>query len=260
LGLRAPRVRKHHSKWNPLFWPSHLSLVLQNKEIDANKLERYQDYDDVAAAVERGELVPIPVSNALAVDKRLDVRRRYVRPWTAKFLTDLSRGFYAEFHQPLMVDSAVRPLEVQKKLRRRNRNAAPTEGEAASSHMAGLTVDLARSYMTPRMVRWMELQLLVLHADGLVEVEEEHHQLCFHIMVAKRYDGERIAVETSTIGETILEERTDGSDSGPTATTDNNQSIPAGPDRAPDRSPDPSPKRSDAGDNPLAGPGLPVPE
>jgi hypothetical protein len=108
------KVRKFHAKWNPLFWPSRLSLLIQNKEIDDNALTRYEDMDAVLDAVDRGELVPIPVSDALVVDKQLDPRRRYVRPWTAQFLTDISRRFYAEFHQPLMVDSAVRPRDVQK--------------------------------------------------------------------------------------------------------------------------------------------------
>jgi hypothetical protein len=65
--------------------------------------------------------------------------------------------------------------------------------------MAGLTIDLARGYMTPRMARWMETQLLVLHIQGLVEVEEEHRQLCFHIMVAKKYgDPNRVIIEIET--------------------------------------------------------------
>jgi hypothetical protein len=197
-------LRKFHSRWNVVFWPSRLSLILQNKEIDDNSLERYEDHKDLRAAVERGDLVPIQTSPALVVDRRLDPRRRYVRPWTMHFLKDLSVQFYAEFHRPLMVDSAVRPKDVQKKLRRRNRNAAPIDGEAASSHMAGLTVDLARGYMTPREVRWMEIQLLILHSFGLVEVEEEHYQLCFHIMVSKRYDEPRVQTTRSVI-DTLIE-------------------------------------------------------
>ena len=192
------KVHKHHSKWNVLFWPSRLSQIIQNKEIDENGLTRYQNLDDVAAAVQRGELVPIPVSDALVVDKHLDPRRRYVRPWTALFLTDISKDFYAQFHEPLMVDSAVRPRDVQKKLRRWNANAAPLDGETASSHMAGSTIDFARGRMTPLEVRWMELRLLLPHIQGLIEVEEEHHQLCFHIQVAMRYPHP-IPIETESI-------------------------------------------------------------
>jgi hypothetical protein len=193
----VPKKHKKHSKWNVLFWPSRLSLILQNKEIDDNNISRLEDQKDLNREIASGELVPIEQTRALAVDKRLDPKRRYCRPWTMDFLRDLSEKFYAEFGQHLMVDSAVRPKDVQKKLRRRNRNAAPIEGETASSHMAGLTIDLARGYMSTRQVHWMEWHLLILHVQGLVEVEEEHHQLCFHIMVAKKYgDPTRIQVET----------------------------------------------------------------
>jgi hypothetical protein len=184
-----------------------LVQLVQNRRIDEDGVERFETMKDLDAAIERGEMVPIPVSAALTVDKRLDPKRRYVRPWTARFLTSISEQFYAQFHQPLMVDSAVRPMDVQKKLRRRNRNAAPVDGETASSHEAGLTIDLARSYMTPGEVKWMEIQLLILHSYGAVEVIEEHHQLCFHIMVAKKYDDpERVTVTTSVIDTQLPEE------------------------------------------------------
>jgi hypothetical protein len=147
----------------------------------------------------QGKLVPIETSEALVVDKHLDPKRRFVRPWTMHFLRNISTAYFAVFHQPIMVDSAVRPMDVQKKLRRRNPNAAPIEGEAASSHMAGPTVDLARGGMTPRQVRWMEHYLLVLYGYGLVEVEEERHQLCFHILVRKRYDSNWVETVPSVI-------------------------------------------------------------
>ena len=51
---------------------------------------------------------------------------------------DISEAYYKEFHQQIQVNSAVRTVLVQKKLRRHNRNAAPESGEIASSHLAGL--------------------------------------------------------------------------------------------------------------------------
>lgn len=250
-------VRHHHSKWNPLFWPSHLSLLLQNKEINDNGLARYQDMEEVQDAVARGELVPLPLSDALTVDRRLDPRRRYVRPWTAQFLTDISNQFYAQFHIPIMVDSAVRPRDVQKKLRRRNHNAAPIDGETASSHMAGLTVDLARSYMNVRQTRWMEVHLLILHSMGLVEVEEEHRQLCFHIMVAKKYgDPNRVTIETESAQ---VPQEFQPYAIEPTDTNQNSPSLPPQAGSDADHPNDPGPRRPLSGDSPLAGPGLSFP-
>jgi hypothetical protein len=76
---------------------------------------------------------------------------------------------------------------VQKKLRRHNRNAAPEKGETASSHLAGLTVDLQRRGMSKAQVKWMEEYMRPLKELGLIEPEEERRQWCFHIMVSGEY-------------------------------------------------------------------------
>ena len=78
-------------------------------------------------------------------------------------------------------------MVVQKKLRRHNRNAAPAEGEIASSHLAGVTVDLQRRGMSKKQIHWVEDYLVPLKAAGLVEPEEERRQWVFHIMVSDRY-------------------------------------------------------------------------
>src|SRR5262249_12691557 len=83
--------------------------------------------------------------------------------------------------------SAVRTVKVQKKLRRHNRNAAPADGDTASSHLAGITVDLQRRGMTKEQIRFVENYLFYLHQLGLVEPEEERRHWCFHVMVSDRY-------------------------------------------------------------------------
>jgi ribulose kinase len=133
------------------------------------------------------ELVALPVGKHLKVDPRLPANRRYCRQWTAQFLTDLSNEFYEKFHAPLQVNSAVRTVDFQRRLIRYNGNAAPFEGERASSHLAGLTVDIDRRRITRTQSYWLEAKLLVLQTQGMVEVAEEFHQLCFHVMVSGRY-------------------------------------------------------------------------
>ena len=102
----------------------------------------------------------------------------------------------AEFHEQIQVNSAVRTVKVQKKLRRHNRNAAPADGDTASSHLAGITVDLQRRGMTKEQIRFVERYLFYLNALGLVEPEEERRHWCFHIMVSDRYTDWR---QTQTI-------------------------------------------------------------
>jgi hypothetical protein len=107
------------------------------------------------------------------------------------FLDDLSNDFYTEFGAQIQVNSAVRTVKVQKKLMRHNRNAAPAEGDRASSHLAGITVDIQRRGMTNEQIKWVEQYLVPLKEMGLIEPEEERHQWVFHIMVSDRYDDWR---------------------------------------------------------------------
>src|SRR5262249_53667207 len=113
--------------------------------------------------------------------------RRYVRPWTNDFLNDLGQGFYAEFHKPIQVTSAVRTVQQQRKLRRRNHNAAPEFGETASSHLAGTTVDIAKRGLSKKEHQWVADYLARLKDSEVIEPEEERRQACFHIMVSDRY-------------------------------------------------------------------------
>jgi hypothetical protein len=190
--------RKHFRwlRWNPMFRPSHESLIIQNAEIDRLELPRIQDETELEALKADGSLLPIVPNESLKIEPSLDPSRRYCRPWTLEFVNDLSQAYYNRFHAQIQLNSAVRTVQVQKKLRRRNRNAAPAEGDTASSHLAGLTVDLQRRGMTKEQITWMEHYLFYMKALGLVEPEEERHHWCFHIMVSGHYTEWR---ETQTI-------------------------------------------------------------
>ena len=182
--------------WNPMFRPSHDSLLRQNSEIDRLVLPRIQDDDELEQLKASHALVPIEEGETLRIDRRLDPSRRYCRPWTRDFVADLSEIFYRQFHGQIQLNSAVRTVKVQQKLRRHNRNAAPADGDTASSHLAGITVDLQRRGMTKEQIRFVERYLFYLNALGLVEPEEERHQWVFHIMVSDRYSDWR---QTQTI-------------------------------------------------------------
>jgi Family of unknown function (DUF5715) len=188
------KASKHHLRrlrWNPMFRPSHDSLLRQNEEIDRLELPRIQDDDELEALVASQALVPIRTGQTLRIDPRLDPNRRFCRPWTRDFVEDLSQAYYREFQDQIQVNSAVRTVKVQKKLRRHNRNAAPAEGDTASSHLAGLTLDIQRRGMSKQQIHFVERYLFYLRALGLVEPEEERRQWVFHIMVSERYAGWR---------------------------------------------------------------------
>jgi len=188
---KSSHHRRLRLRWNPLFRPSHDSLLRQNEEIDRLELPRIVDDAQLEELKASGALVPIEASETLRIQPTLEPSRRYCRPWTRDFVQDLSEIYYARFHEQIQVNSAVRTVKVQKKLRRHNRNAAPAEGEAASSHLAGVTVDLQRRGMTKEQIRFMERYLFYLRALGLVEPEEERRHWCFHVMVSDRYSDWR---------------------------------------------------------------------
>src|SRR5580693_8365924 len=150
-----------------------------------------QDDDELEALKASRELVPIETGETLRIDPRLDPSRRFCRPWTRDFVTDLSELYYREFHGQIQLNSAVRTVKVQQKLRRHNRNAAPADGDTASSHLAGITLDLQRRGMSKQQVHFVERYLFYLRALGLVEPEEERHQWVFHVMVSERYTNWR---------------------------------------------------------------------
>jgi hypothetical protein len=183
-------------RWNPLFRPSHESLLIQNAEIDRLDLPRIQDETELEALKADGSLLEIKPGETLRFDPRLDPSRRFCRSWTLDFVNDLSQAYYHRFRDQIQVNSAVRTVRVQKKLRRHNRNAAPADGDTASSHLAGVTVDLQRRGLSKEQVRWMEHYLFYMKSLGLVEPEEERRHWCFHIMVSGHYSDWR---ETQTI-------------------------------------------------------------
>ena len=140
LCCNAEAKRKHSKSCATLLCPSRQSLLLQNEMINQMGLVRIGDERELSRMVERRELVALPNDDAVRIASSLPANRRYVLPMVNSFLVKLASEYYAEFHQPLTVDSAVRPVTVQKWLRRHNASAAPIHGETASSHEAGATI------------------------------------------------------------------------------------------------------------------------
>ena len=191
----ATRYHRMHRfrrvRWNPVFKPSRESLLLQNAEINRLNLPRIRDDRQLEQLKSDGELVAIVPTESLRIQPSLEPARRYCRPWTLDFLNDISTAFYKEYGQQIQVNSAVRTVLVQKKLRRHNRNAAPESGETASSHLAGLTVDLQRRGLSKAQIKWIQDYMRPLKELGLIEPEEERRHWCFHIMVGGAYSEYR---------------------------------------------------------------------
>ncbi|MGC1361948.1 MAG: DUF5715 family protein [Silvibacterium sp.] len=163
------------------------SLERQNERNEAEGLTRIEDDAQLNHMRRDQELVPLPVSAQLRVNPTLPMNRRYTRPWTTKFLTDTGRAHYIRFQRSLQVNSAVRTVQYQLHLIRVNGNAAPAEGDIASPHLTGATIDIAKKGLSLSEIAWMRAYLLPLETAGKIDVEEEFYQSCFHITVYKSY-------------------------------------------------------------------------
>jgi hypothetical protein len=179
--------RRRRAFWNPLLKGSHETLLRENAMIDEAGIPRIEDDDQLDALIENEELVRIPETDALRLNPGLLPDRKYARPVVIDFLGDLTTAYYERFRQPLTITSAVRTVPQQRKLRRHNRNAAPENGEAASSHLSGLTVDLGKRGLTKQQHDWLEQYLKNLKDQNVIEPLEEHRQACFHVMVFQQY-------------------------------------------------------------------------
>jgi hypothetical protein len=166
---------------------SHEILIHQNLVANRDGLDRVRDDEDLLDMRNQRLLIPLPADNALQIDERLPINRRYCRPWTAQFLANMARVHYAHFHTPLQVNSAVRTVEFQQRLVHINGNAAPAEGDTASPHLTGQAIDIAKHGLSLTEIAWLRGYLLPLVQEGKVDVEEEFQQACFHISVYKRY-------------------------------------------------------------------------
>jgi hypothetical protein len=162
-------------------------LVHQNIMADDEGLERVQDDDDLRRMRSTRQLIDFPESASLHVNPDLAGNRRCARPWAVRFASDVARAYYARFHEPLQVNSAVRTVAYQVRLRRVNGNAAGVDGDVASPHLTGEALDFGKRGMTMQQIAWMRTYLLPLMQGGKLDVEEEFQQACFHISVYRSY-------------------------------------------------------------------------
>jgi hypothetical protein len=170
-------VRKVHKPVSALF-PTAGSMLRQNAEADRLHLARIKNKAMLRELISDGELIPLPESSSII--SSVPPWRAYLRSWAASELLSVAQDYYSVTGRPIRVDSAVRPLDVQKRLLRWNRAAAPVKGPTASVHPAGIAFDLQRNGLTRAQQQWLEFHLWYLQALGRVIVEEERN--CFHIV------------------------------------------------------------------------------
>jgi hypothetical protein len=163
------------------------SPVVQNGQADDDNLSRMRDVAMLQRFVRGNYLVSVPANTGTYYIYNVPASYRYSRPWTKLFLTRLSRQFHAKFGDRLRITSLVRTEARQKKLARRNPNAADAVGDSRSSHLTGATIDISKRFMSASERRWMRDVLYSLRQQGYLYAIEEFSQPTFHIMVYRSY-------------------------------------------------------------------------
>jgi Family of unknown function (DUF5715) len=166
--IQASRVK--------VFPATHDSVAEENRRADELGYRLYLDMEDVSIGIASGELVPI---TGVKINAKLPKDRRFLRPEAESFLERLNR----DCGSTITVDSAVRPATVQRRLIRFNKNAAPYDGDRASSHERGSTFDIAKQGLTRRQERFLQVRLLYYRVISRVLVIEERG--CYHVFVGE---------------------------------------------------------------------------
>ena len=178
--LAAGRQHRRHSKRISVAFPAdHGSLLIENAFANSEGLPRYETMTGVQHAVLTKELIPLAAYRGVILSTRLPAARSAARPEVITFLYTVGAA-HAQFSpHPIIVDSAVRPVAVQKRLHLRN--AAPWKGDRASPHETGATVDLKRQGRADD--AWMVAYFSVASTAGRIHVIEE--KSCWHIFVRR---------------------------------------------------------------------------
>jgi hypothetical protein len=163
------------------------SQSIQNARADAYHLARMRDRAMIEQFVEAGYLVAVPPDTRSYYLHRISPSYSYLRPWAKRFLDQVSREYYARFHQQLRVTSLIRTVYLQRRLEHRNFNAAEATGDDRSSHLTGATLDISKHSMSWREKKWLRRQLIELEQGGHIYAIEEFRQPCFHVMVFPNY-------------------------------------------------------------------------
>jgi hypothetical protein len=172
-----------HGRARSILAANASSQTIQNARADAYHLARMRDRAMLAQFVEAGYLVSVPPQTRGYYLHGVSSEYSYLRPWAKRFLDQISRDYYATFHTQLRVTSLIRTVSLQRRLARRNFNAAEATGDDRSSHLTGATLDISKHSMSWREKKWLRRELIELEQSGYIYAVEEFHQPCFHVMV-----------------------------------------------------------------------------
>ncbi|MEK7464379.1 MAG: DUF5715 family protein [Patescibacteria group bacterium] len=192
LSLPAPGICQNRGELDTIYRKGSLSgsigsRIRQNDQANKENLSRIKDDTELERFIKKSLLVPIYENENIGIDPRLEIKLRFVRPYTKIFLNDMGTAFQRIFGKPIQVNSAVRTVVYQKDLIKKNANADSADGQITSSHLTGSTVDIAKNGISRIGLWWIRVYLINLEREDKIEATEENAQAVFHVMVYKNY-------------------------------------------------------------------------
>ena len=164
------------------------NLIRENIAARQQNLSSLRSLAMVQRFTRAGVLVPVPQQTKGYVVAMVRPGLRVTRPWTKRFIDQISRAFHARFRMPLKITSLTRTVPTQRALRRKNGNAAPSNGHIRSTHLTGAAVDISKRPLGAPQVRWLRVVLQRLATGRLLSAVEEFLQPHFHVLVFRAYD------------------------------------------------------------------------
>jgi LysM repeat protein len=175
------------------------NLFRENAAANRARLSRLRDERMLRRFVGAGLLVPLPADTATYWIDGVRPDFQVARPWTRRFVVQLAAGFHGLFGSRLKVTGLTRTTDFQRRLRLVNSNAAPAEGDTASSHLTGAAVDIGTRDLSARELAWLRHVLRRLAAEEVLLAIEEFQHPHFHVMVLPAYKA-----YARTVGKPIL--------------------------------------------------------
>jgi hypothetical protein len=166
-------------------WPGRLRQ--ESAAAARDRLSRMSDLAMVKRFRRAGLLVPLPAEAGTYYVSGVHGALRVARPWTKRFIEQVSRAFHHLFTRRLRITSLTRTRAVQQRLLRTNLGAAPARGPVPSTPLTGAAVDVSKRSLSRTQVAWLRAVLARLRQRGLIHVVEEFHEPHFHVMVRRRY-------------------------------------------------------------------------
>jgi hypothetical protein len=168
---------------------SRAQMEQQNMVARQHELAFYRTGEEIGAAVERGDLVPLRGNDDYDVADF--VRYPYAHPAAVLFVERLSAQYREECGQKLVVTSAVRPTSGQ-----------PRNAHELSVHPAGMALDLRVSDRAACR-SWLEGALMNLERRGVINGIREYNPPHYHVAVYPEqyaaYAAERMASEPAAL-------------------------------------------------------------